>query len=289
MFEVDPDKLLDALSDDTLVDLAASLPEAMQQRGLELPAALGNRAVSTEVSVSEIDERTDLAVDTLNSLGLIADKSEAREVIAPQVEAFYQATVGREDNEHPDSFATTDLSRKIPLSTLITAFDKKQGASTSVYSGLWDQYGVADLNNRNANLPTPAQIGKLPIRVLGMLTGERDHADEDGLYYTGQNLGDQKNSIEGALHANNSVQSIVTMGVFNPADYIMLNAQRRETGEPLLDRMTFTRFPQMEMKAVDGISYVPYACSDGGRLVLYGSYGYADSYDGVRLSVGQAK
>lgn len=71
----------------------------------------------------------------------------------------------------------------------------------------------------------------------------------------------------------------------NPAEYLMLQSINRPN---YLNKITITRFPQLETKTVDVFSYVPSANSyDSGLVILRESDGIAYPRGGVRLSVGQ--
>lgn len=106
-----------------------------------------------------------------------------------------------------------------------------------------------------------------------MLLGGENEFNEAGLYFTRQTLREQ-------------LKAVRSHDLVNPADYVLLNAQHRVAGEPMLDTQTFTSFPQLEMKVAGDVSRVPGAECDNSYLRLRGYLGFARFLGGVRLSMG---
>jgi len=227
----------------------------------------------------DVAERTALAVATLASLGLVSDMGAATEAIKQQMRKLQTSTT-----ESPASavepFIAIELTDKFGITSLAKAFDaKKQGQHTRgtyVEDELWDQYTPAELNSRRVGqkATTVAQGSEVLGEARAMVLGNEENTySEAGLHHTGQNL-------------KNQIKAVKDLGLINPADYIILQAQRREAGETPLDTKTFTRFVQLEKKSAGGDSYVPNAYWRGVRLGLFGSLELARSSVGVRLSVG---
>jgi hypothetical protein len=147
-------------------------------------------------------------------------------------------------------------------------------------SPLWGQYNTIDLNRRTLDASSPADTA--PARAL---LGGGDFAD--GLYFTGQNFDAQTQSIRARLAEHNS-RTGLAMAVMNPADLIIVNAQRRLQGLPLLDNEndgTFTRVPQLGLKTMDGTECVGNVVTQNEELRLVGPCRAGSIDIGVRLSI----
>lgn len=235
-------------------------------RGLEIPSVVAADAF-------DVEARTNLSVDTFESLGMVRDRGAAREQIGQSMQSLNDRLVAQPVEAATEPFLAVELSPQFSLNALVTAFDAKQAQATYFYEALWSQYSPAELNTRYMGECVAATSGNgVSGMARAMLLGG-DHEAEQGLYFTNKNLSEQ-------------VEAVGRQGVVNPADYIMLNAQRREAGEQLLDAQTYTRFIQLQRKSSGGFSWVPNAGSDGGQLWLYGSGDFARPSVGVRLSVG---
>lgn len=240
--------------------------------GLTLPNA--PQAIEFDVA-----ERTALAVATFDSLGFVRDKGAATEAIEQKMQKL-QISITESPATAVEPFIAIELTDKFSVTALKEAFDAKiQGENncdTYVYQKLWDQYSPAELNSRRVGqkATTVAQgikvLGEARAMVLG---NEGNTYSEAGLYHTDQNL-------------KNQIEAVKDLGLINPVDYIILQAQRREAGETPLDTNTFTRFVQLDKKSAGGFSGVPDARWGGDRLRLDGSGALAVSDVGVRLSVG---
>lgn len=240
--------------------------------GLAVPAA----PETPRASLFNLSERTDLAVASFDSLGLVADKGAATEAIGQHMQTLHDSLVTNRPEVGVEPFMAIELSEQFGMDALVKAFDAKQTYPTHVFSELWGQYTPAELNSRQANSDEVAVSDNTGLsgQARAMLLGSTNDHNEAGLYFTGQNRDGQ-------------VKSVAEQELVNPPDYIVLNAQRREADEPLIDnRTTLTCFVQLTMKTSDGDSWTPRADSDGSRLCLYRSYGRAYSGGGVRLSVG---
>lgn len=245
------------------------MPEVI--KGLEVSGVVAH----PETTPFDVAERTDLAVAAFDSLGLVKiDRSAVTEHVSEHMQRLHDSLRVSHSVESVEPFMSIELSEKFGLRVLVRAFDLQQTEETYIYGELWDQYSVAELNSR--------QIGKLGVAgsteglsstARGMVLGGDQLYSEAGLHFTDKSLKEQK-------------EAVGNRQVINPADCVMLNAQRREEGIPLLDSMTFTRFPQLEMKRAGGDSWVPGAYSYDGQLYLDRSDDRALSGGGVRLSVG---
>jgi len=215
-------------------------------------------------------ERTELAVKSLTSLGLVLDSAKASDEIGQGMQSLHDRLVAThtEDSPQYEPHVGLVLADGFTFQALVARFDQKQ-TQASLYDGpIWSQYQTADLNRRTisgADIPKP--------EVRAMLLGG-DHLAENGLYHVGKNYQDQRSAI--AEHE-----------LVNPVDYLIINAQRREAGETLLDPETFTRFVQLAMVTARGGSWVGDAYSRQGRLWLRRSHGLGSGDAGVRLSMGQ--
>jgi hypothetical protein len=228
---------------------------------------------TTEANIFNVAERTDLAVATLGSLGLVSEKSSAAEHIGQLMQSLHdQLSASGTDKVEP--YVSLELSEQFGLGALVTAFDAKAKYATYVYDTLWSKYGPAALNSRRVG---DKSVAGTSSHVSGsaramLLDGSNDY-NEPGLHHVGMTYAEQRRAVKG--------DELLT-----PADYIILQAQRREAGMNQLDKRTFTRFVQLDKKSADGRSWVPCADWDFDRLVLRGSNGRARSSGGGRLSVG---
>lgn len=217
---------------------------------------------------------TELAVATFSSLGLVADKGLVTETFGQHMQRlndeFASGFAAPEVAFEP--FISLDLTETFGLRALVKAFDAKQAEGTYIYDTLWDRYSARALNSRYIGA-IPRTSNEPVAQARAMLLGGHQPYGETGLYFAGKSLKEQKQAV-----GNHQLMS--------PADYIIVTAQRREAGASLLDRQTFTRFPQLDTQRVDGDSLVPYASSRDGRVHLGRSFGRADLSNGVRLSVG---
>lgn len=118
----------------------------------------------------------------------------------------------------------------------------------------------------------------------------QDDKPEPGLQLVDENIKAQVKGAKALQKEYNARHDATRLLVANPADYVILNAQRRVEGqkrsETLLDRPTFTRFIQLTMKRAGAYSWLPYAYSFGGRLRFGRSNDRAFLSVGVRLLVG---
>lgn len=233
--------------------------------------AATNAAAEAPFSVTE---RTDLAVAAFGSLGQI-DKAQLTEEVGMHMQQLHEGLHGQYDKNDVEPFMSINLSDSFPLAALVVAFDRQQQAKTYVYEPFWSQYSPAELNSRSLDSASARQ--DITASARAMLTAT-DYEGESGLRFPSKKGKDQSNLAQ-------------DHELVNPADYIILNAQRREAGEPLLDTRTFTRFVQLAMKpagGADGSTWIPDAGSGRGQLSLRGgSCDHAIPHAGVRLSVGR--
>jgi hypothetical protein len=162
------------------------------------------------------------------------------------------------------------------LPGLITRFDEKQDSNQKTYvSPPWDQFG-------DEELPHDYGLPKATVFSAAVLindnTDPRDvrmaanDYDEAGLVYTDM---DAEHQWRGALGAERALHHLARRRIFGVSigQIIMVNAQRRLAGEPLLDeRMrTVTRLPHYPARTVAGSEMLPAVRSDEGRLMLVGT------------------
>ncbi len=277
-------------------------------QGLSIPV-LTPESVPKVISlpVFDVEERTNLAVATFDSLGLVGDKGALRDDIAGRMETL-RDTLGMENfaQGHVEPFMAIDLSEKFPLSALVAAFDKIQPKYTYVYSQLWSQYSNRELNNRTVDelryrslaselikrsatatntMPVP-QKARVWANARAILLGVDTTLRERGHYFNSLDLGNQIRAV-GLAAENHSKTHTTDLCLLSPADYILVNAQRREAGEPSLDsNLAVSRFVQLRAKSVDGHSWVPSTVWFGHQLSLNRSNQFSYAEAGVRLSVG---
>ncbi len=225
------------------------------------------------------EDPTALAVATYTNLGRITDQGRATEQFGEMITDLTKA-LPDSIRDRPHYITVVPRLGQAGLAKLHDAYNALTGThgndSTEVWPDLWDQFDdevlaggqVADLEARAVLLDAPNEYG------------------EPGLYFTRQRIGEQRHSIT----AFNEVHDDATTAVHStgPASYLIQNAAKLSLSEvePLLDRRTFTRFPELE-GGVDGVPRVGSADSLDGRLYFCVSYVFANPRVGVRLEVGQ--
>lgn len=264
---------------------------AEQLRGLAFP---GN-GVPLEQPVPalfNISERADLAVATYGSLGLVADKAEALDGFTASFQALHDSLAGEYGSDEPalEPFIGIELNDNFGFMALKSAFDKRQAIETYIDHPIWDQVSLDELNRRSLDgaAKTARATSGINGQALAMVLGG-DRTDSPGLYFISKNLKDQIKAVRTDRINFSKNHSATERLLINPADTIVLNAQRREAGQDLLDGQTFGRYVQIDKKSALGDSWVPRSGSHGGRLRFRGSDDVARSGGGVRLSVGQTE
>ncbi len=194
---------------------------------------------SPETTVSAPDlinvaARTGIAVAAFNSLGLVDDMPAATEHIGLQMLALRDELKVQSPDVAVEPYIPLELSADFGLGDLIKAFDAKQRHDSYVNKSLWGQYTPGELNARRVGEHAVAVVNLGSGAARAMLLGG-NRSKESGLYHTGKSTKKQIKAVTG--------QELVT-----PADYIILNAQRREAGEAQLDTSSFTRFVQLDKK-----------------------------------------
>lgn len=118
-----------------------------------------------------------------------------------------------------------------------------------------------------------------------------DYAEEPGLRFVNESPKSQIQLAQAEQKSYDAAHNSSRLLVTNPADFIVLNAQRRVEGwqqkkEPgMLDPKTFTHFVQLAMKRAGVRLWLPGAGTRVGMLGLGGGYGWADPKGGTRLLV----
>jgi hypothetical protein len=262
-------------------------------QGVSFPGGSSNVLTAEQPfqkGIFNVTEQSELAVATFKSLGFGVDQGEALEAFTQKFRGLHAALTAERADVVVEPFIGITLTDGFGICALKSAFDAKQKVESYYYDVLWGQYTANELNTRSMleGNPSVAPDG-VEGRALAMLHGG-DRSDEKGLYFTAKQITGKNGQIEAVKKAETDHKASHTQTellVVNPSDYVMINAQRREQGLPLLDRPTYTRFVQLAMKSAEGRSWLLRAYSDGGQLRLYGSFDYADSFDGVRLLMGQ--
>ncbi len=242
----------------------------------------------------------DLFMTVYEKLGLIDDKEVAAEFITGELVGL---RTSQPEGQEIEPFIAIALTEQFGLVALKRAYDNmpaKDGSrppGTYVHGNLWnnDPALERELNGYNQNAYDLIALNSRSVRksvaplkvptARGMLLGTKNTRDELGLHLTGLDYETQQKYVktQEKTFEKTGQQNLLLL---NTADYVIINALRREKGEKLLDKYTFTRFVQMAITSVDGMRLVVRADSDGMRLSLRGSGGYASSNEGVRLSVG---
>lgn len=259
---------------------------AEQLKGLAFPAAVTPEQSSA--APFSVSDRADLAVAAYSSLGLVTDKAEVLDDFTLKFQALHDALASEhvQDEFDLEPFIGIDLTDTFGLMALKAHFDEHQKTRTFVDHPIWDQILVTEMNRRTLDRGVSQTTSEVRGQALAMILGG-DRADAPGLFFTGKNLKDQIKAVKAERIAYNCGHTNTERLIVNPSDTFMINAQRRETGQELLDRTTFSRYVQIDKKSADGLAWVPLARSDVGLLRLRRSDGVASSYEGVRLLAGQ--
>ncbi len=260
--------------------------------GLELPDS--PRYIAPEVEPRkpiefDVAERTALAVSTFASLGLISDRVAATEAIGRHMQDLHDTASIEATFTSAEPFMTIELTDRFRATTLAKVFDAKQEPRPNTGENkfkhfdrnkqrdFWHQYTLAELNSRRVGQKAALSVtqgsevrGEARAMVLG---GAKNRYHEDGLYYTD-------------TYQKKLIKALESIDIMNPADYIMLQAQRREAGEEPLDVKTTTRFPQLDPKVSGGGFWLPIAEWRENQLELRGMVNAAYDCHGVRLIVG---
>lgn len=243
--------------------------------GLIIPNIPGS-TVEPEQPAFHAGNSVDLAVATFNSLGLIRDKAETHDHFSRLFDNL-EKTLKLETGTAIEPFISIDLNERFTLQSLISAFDIKQRGTTFMKRrSIWHDYSEEELNSRHMGLPGKTNFGGLSgtARVHLLAT---EHKDEPGLVFVDKSIREQAAAAKGHQ-------------LLNIADYIILQAQRRESGcRPIDDSWrTFTHFPQLDGKQTNfwgdiahpGTYYVGY------NMHFYDAIGVSGKNVGVRLTAG---
>ncbi len=175
-----------------------------------------------------------------------------------------------------DSFVVVNLTPEYNLGSLMTGYNKGQKRPTTPWAPLWNQYSHESINRRT--VPGQGQGGIKPthgeVRVH-IATAPENSYDESGLSGTAKDIAEQRALIGSRV-------------VMNLTDYTLLQKLRQEEGREPLDIRTFTRFPQMDFRTVNGGSCVGGADWRDDLSDVYESDDFDDDQIGFRFS-GAAK
>jgi len=226
-------------------------------------------------------ERAGITMQALSDLGatfVYPGANEAQIVVAYSLLHARLLAEAPERTDNPEPFVGYTLTKDFGLGALVHAFDARASQpKTDVYRKLWEQYTPAQLNARyteESKVRTSQQPAK--FMPLVMLRGAGNGIDDNGLYFADQIVKDQ-------------ITSVGNRPLLNPADQIMLNAQRRVTGDYLLSRSGLNRFVQLDRKTADARSCRPFAHASLTQVRLDGADGVRYFFGGVRLLGGVEK
>ena len=238
----------------------------------EIITQLAKPPQSETVSPFDVIESCELALSALNSLNLLRNQDQATisEVIQRNFQALHGSLMDRHPNRPVEPFISIKLTDTFGLGSLMSAFNIHKKGSGHIDHAVWDKYSATELNNRFTK-PNSAQLQqKSLLRPRVMLQGNGDTVDEPGLYLRGEWFETQSSAVAWSQ-------------LMNPADYIVMQAQRREAGKTLMDAHTYTRFPQLERHS----TWIPTADANTGQVVLDPcDDGIANPRAGVRLTFG---
>jgi hypothetical protein len=260
-------------------------------QGVSFPGT--NTPVVPSNEIFNVNDCTNLAIDTYRSLGMVTDYDSLRKDFQDRLQTLHELLVIEHlDGTEYEPLIGLELPNDFAFQVLLAAFDDKQSIITDFDELLWKQYCANELNSRvigATKTPEPTSLGAVRGEALAMLIGGGDHADEPGLYDWGKEHSEQKNAVNDFKDSYDSDYQLTEILIANPADYIILNAQRREAGRPLLDLTTVTRFVQLATKRASKELELPIAFTQdsGKKLNLHGYSGGKSDIYGVRLLVGQ--
>jgi hypothetical protein len=271
------------------------------QNGLVTNSPIGRTALF------DISYKTDLAVETFQDLGMITDEGRAREVIGEGMTAYHDVLVG--DGYTPDSdlevFQSIDLPAElqtgVALQTLLAAFSRLEGEREVYrYSKLWDLYTARELNQRDfwgREEDLLMADGNTIMSQPMAMQRRTDCTGETGLQFVNMTAYEQRKRVKGVQKKYATASTGIVM--LNPADYVILNAQRRvegckpideqtdTDGQPLDELQTLTRFIQAGDKLDGKQSLVLCAGMHRDGLRFLGTRGDTIGAEGVRLLVTQ--
>ncbi len=252
--------------------------------------------VQQPVQLFDIGEQLGLSLTALSELGIVPvqtaemiknDQSVAEyltteftdlhtqqqtnpEAVASGIEPFIGITL-------EDESLTLD-DESLTLRALSSAFDSKYGQlETFIDPPIWDHLTTNQLNTREIGGDSVERTG---LRVQAMLLGGNPDVDDKGLYYT-----DTHDKTDEHGEGSQQVEAATGDLLLNPAGNVVLNAQRRIEGRPLLSTEGYHRFPQIAKQPADGGVWRPVGDADHGRAVFDRSIGRAYPRVGVRLLV----
>ena len=226
--------------------------------------ALGGLALPNS-EPKQLSDRADLITKVYTSMGIFSPEFAEK---APELLRAQPGILA------VDSFVVVNLTPEYNLDSLMAGYNKGQKYPTTPWAPLWRQYTLEDINRRTV----PGQGGIEPthgeVRVHEPTTPENSYGEE-GLSGTDRNITEQRGLIGNRV-------------VMNLADYVLLQKlrQEEEEGRPPLDVQTFTRFPQMDFKKIDGDFYVGVAIWDDDQLSVSESGDFSSGQGGFRVSDG---
>lgn len=269
----------------------------MSKKIIDLGSGLGYTAPPEVTLPFNVSERTELAVDTYRSLGLVSDMGKARDVIGEQMQVLFDALVA--DNVYQaEAFKPIDFQEKFGLGTLGVACNKlyKERCPLSNISpwtdffGEWDRYSADELNRRSFGAEG-AESAASQARAM-LLGGDQT----EGLYFTNCDLEQQEAVVKDFMADYVQEHHSTRVSIINIADLLILNAQRMVEGRNLIDdprsyslgTVALTCFPQLgyESEEVHGIGSVVWEDSDHATYhKSYGTHVHRGPGIGIRLSV----
>lgn len=222
--------------------------------------------------------RAELSVATLLELGIkgFEDTERRIEEVALAFKGLHERLVAEDPtrSDSPEPFIGITLTDQYGLRDLVTAFNQKQGQpATHVETEIWNQFSAQELNRRFTTRSGKKVADSGIFLPLAMLRGASNDIDDNGLYYVNQTDKEQ-------------LLSAGSTPLLNPADHIIVNAQRRAEGECLLSQQSgcYSRFVQLARKDdASGRSWRPAAYAVDDRFRLDCSNGVPSGTAGVRI------
>lgn len=275
---MNPRKLLESASDQELTLVQMALPEEFARRGMnpgKTDPVLGTHSAPSTTSSDygnfDVAAAYSKALRALSELGL----TQVDDAPVPSLDAvscrFTTETLAwlneRSQFGVHDELVVAPSMGQLSLQQFIKRFDRKQSSSTTIWQELWQPYTDVVHNNGAKGWQVAILLNdirdprndKQPINRYG----------EPGLAYTGLTLKDQQKAMR--RESRKLAKQGLPILEANLSQLVMINAQRRISGQPQLDERTFTRLIHYPTQKIDNFEWVPAMNWLRGRLRLFGS------------------
>lgn len=275
---MNPQQILETMSDEELAVVQSTLPHEFERRGLAIESAV--TALTTDSPILEdqkfsvrfdIDEQYARAIRALADLGLARSNGN----LPPTLDAIFHSIPPvalewlkeRAEAGISDELVIAPSPSQLSLEQLIRRFDRKQHVNTYIWKELWNKYSEKQHSQ-----------GAKGWQVAIVLNDTRDPKDdkqpvnkcgEAGLVYTGLGFMAQKKALK--KEARKAVRQGLLLESITISQLMVLNALRRGVGAKQLDERTFTRLIHYEPYAIGGFDWVPAVNFLRNRLRLFGS------------------